>query len=225
MVAGKVPKISVQADCMVVFHILLRIVILITLFLTVAANPIKERKFDSWFRDYTLIHFGTAVSPAYPKAVAISESALKIGAVSWVGAQGMMQFMPATWADVAPEPWKTLGPFDPEAAIFVGIKYLKWLWDKFPVAVTRHRKALASASYNSGLGNIYKARKSIRRQGRKETTGYDSYLILLSCDPDKWDSPDLEDYLVTNPSAQKETRAYIRRIRQWEKKLFQAGYL
>jgi soluble lytic murein transglycosylase-like protein len=56
------------------------------------------------------------------KAQYLAESRLDPSAVSPVGAQGIAQFMPGTWSDVA----KELGypaditPFDPEAAIPAG---------------------------------------------------------------------------------------------------------
>jgi soluble lytic murein transglycosylase-like protein len=118
---------------------------------------------------------------------------------------GLMQFMPATWSWVAPEPWKSLGPLNPEAAIFVGCKYLRMLWDRFPTAVQYHRKAFSNASYNSGLGNVRKAQKRCA--------------MKPSCRSTEWDWPMVEANLVTASRFQVETRTYVTRIRRFEKQI------
>lgn len=142
----------------------------------------------------------------------MAESNLKADAVSWVGAQGLMQFMPGTWEWMAPEEWKALGPFDPEAAIFVGCKYMAWLWGKFPDSYKWHKKALVNASYNSGLGNVYKAQKACLNSTK-----------FFFCDRTLWDWPHVEIHLVTRASSQKETRGYVARIRRFEEKLKREG--
>lgn len=188
-------------------------------------NPITDKRYDSWIREYTAMFFHDEISPAYIKAIAISESALKPDAESYVGARGLMQFMPSTWIDVAPEPWRTLGPFDPEAAIFVGVKYMRWLWLKFPDAVIRQRKALSSASYNSGLGNIYKARSGCRDDQCaicNATIEIREIIRGQGCDPEIWDY-NVNVHLVTSERSQKETINYVRNIRSWELKLIQSG--
>lgn len=155
--------------------------------------------YDSYFRLYVPLHFGADLEPAYVKAEAIAESALRWDAKSPAGAQGMMQFMPATWLSVAPEPWKSLGPLDPEAAVYVGCKYLRQLWKLYPSSKSVHRKSLMSAGYNSGPGNIRKAQHKCA--------------MKADCDPNQWDEPNVESNLVTAARFQLETRGYIRRIR------------
>lgn len=165
-------------------------------------------RYDRWFETYTTARFGSAVSPLWPQAVAMAESGLKLGAVSPVGAQGLMQFMPSTWADVAPEPWRSRSAFDPEAAIFVGIKYLRSLWNNTPTAALMHRKAFTNSSYNAGWGNIRKARATCRTSP--------------GCDADKWDA-NVETKLTTLPQFQQETRNYVKRIREFENHLRISG--
>lgn len=78
-------------------------------------------------------------------AVIDVESGFDAGAVSRAGAQGLMQIMPATGEDL------DLGdPFDPLENIDAGIRYLKFLLDKFP------DKELAIAAYNAGPGAVEK---------------------------------------------------------------------
>ncbi|WP_300062416.1 lytic transglycosylase domain-containing protein [uncultured Roseobacter sp.] len=87
---------------------------------------------------------GTQVSPALVLAVISVESAGEAQAVSRVGAQGLMQLMPATAA--------RFGVTDSFAAaenIAGGVKYLDWLMREFggdPVLVL--------AGYNAGEGSV-----------------------------------------------------------------------
>lgn len=186
------------------------------------ANPLDNKRYDDWFEEYTALHFHGVVSPNYPKAVAIAESALNPLARSHVGAAGLMQFMPATWTDVAPEPWRSFGALNPEAAIWVGCKYLAWQFSKFKNARgLLQRKAFASAGYNSGLGNVLKARAVCR--DREGYLTFDDRVVPMMCCPEIWDEPHVSNFLVTCPSCQIETRTYITRIRRWEQRLAAAG--
>jgi soluble lytic murein transglycosylase-like protein len=85
------------------------------------------------------------VAPELIAAVIQVESAFQPRAVSPKGAQGLMQLMPATG--------ETLGladPFDPEANIRAGARYLKAQLSRF----SDIREALAA--YNAGPGNVVK---------------------------------------------------------------------
>jgi soluble lytic murein transglycosylase-like protein len=171
-------------------------------------EPPARGRYDKWFQAYTLIHFQQLLSPRWPKGVAIAESALNFRATSPVGAMGLMQFMPATWTWIAPEPWRSRGAMDPEAAIWVGCYYLRWNWDRLPTPVDLHHKAMVNAAYNSGIGNVIKARTKC---GGKP-----------GCDPTVWDG-NVELSLITKAAAQDETINYVRRIRKFENQLLIAG--
>jgi soluble lytic murein transglycosylase-like protein len=81
----------------------------------------------------------TGVPAAMILAVAAQESGFNPDAVSPKGAQGLMQFMPATWARYGQG-----SPFDPKAAIFAGAAYLRHL------ALKLGSWPLAIAGYNAG---------------------------------------------------------------------------
>jgi len=94
------------------------------------------------------------------KAQLWQESRFAPDARSPVGAEGIAQFMPPTWADVAEEleyP-EVATPDDPEwavpaAAHYMGKLYGAWHWPR----PEWDRICLALASYNAGLGNIVHA--------------------------------------------------------------------
>ncbi|MFN2491894.1 MAG: lytic transglycosylase domain-containing protein [Pyrinomonadaceae bacterium] len=86
------------------------------------------------------------VDPRFIHAVIKQESRYDPRAVSYVGARGLMQMMPATA--------KRFGLKDPENAaanVEAGTKYLKWLLKRFNGDVS-----LALAGYNAGEGAVDK---------------------------------------------------------------------
>ncbi len=77
------------------------------------------------------------------QAVMEVESDFEPRAVSSKGAQGLMQIMPETQNDLG-----LRDPFDPEANIEAGVRYLKKMMDTFTSVET------ALAAYNAGPGNV-----------------------------------------------------------------------
>ena len=182
-----------------VFLIFLIILIIVANTCSVNAQSLTN-KYDNYFRRYAILH---EISPKWVKAVAIAESSLNPNAVSWVGAQGLMQFMPGTWDWMAPAHLKAVGPLNPRAAIWVGSKYLKWNLGRVPGAKRLSGERLASASYNSGWGNVRKARAICRTRPD------------MLCNPELW-YDNVEDNLVTSEQSQEETIGYVERIDRWK---------
>jgi soluble lytic murein transglycosylase-like protein len=98
--------------------------------------------------DLIIMHAGQreGVDPRLVHAVIWQESKYKNEAVSHVGAQGLMQLMPATAKRFGCE-----NANDAESNVNAGVKYLRVLLKRFDGDVT-----LALAGYNAGEGNVDK---------------------------------------------------------------------
>jgi soluble lytic murein transglycosylase-like protein len=86
------------------------------------------------------------VKPELIRAVIAQESGARPCAVSWKGAQGMMQLMPATSQEFGVK-----DPFDPGQNVEAGTRLLKQLLTKYNNDVS-----LALAAYNAGEGRVDK---------------------------------------------------------------------
>lgn len=94
------------------------------------------------------------VDPNLIAAMAYKESRFNPNAVSWRGAQGVLQLMPRTA--------KSLGvsnSFDPKQNVFGAAKYLKYLLDRFHGDID-----LAVAAYNAGPELVAKVGPNANRE-------------------------------------------------------------
>lgn len=95
------------------------------------------------------------------------ESRFDPKAVSYAGARGLMQLMPATAEELGVSDIE-----DPEQNIEAGVRYLRTLIDRFdPKLAIRQRIRFALASYNAGFYHVKDARELATKQG---------------LDPDRW---------------------------------------
>jgi hypothetical protein len=103
----------------------------------------NKNAFDQLIRQAAQHH---GVSEGLVKAIMHTESGFNIHARSPVGAQGLMQLMPAT-----ARRFNVSNAYDPQQNIFGGVKYLSWLLKRF-----NGDSRLAIAAYNAGEGNVDK---------------------------------------------------------------------
>lgn len=88
-------------------------------------------------------------------AQAAVESDFNPKAVSWVGARGILQVMPATATELGIENLHSVAN-----GLQAGVRYLDWLTERFESSLDyRQRLRFALASYNIGLGHVRDARR------------------------------------------------------------------
>ena len=116
------------------------------------------------------------------------ESRFNPNTVSWAGAKGLMQLMPATAARFDLE-----NPFDPEASIKAGVGFLKWIEKQFDDAgmAEEEKEKFMLASYNVGLGHVFDARKLAKKHGKDDNTWTESTdtFIILKANPSYFHDP------------------------------------
>ena len=103
----------------------------------------NKNAFDHIIRQAAQTH---GISEGLIKAVMHTESGFNVNARSPVGAQGLMQLMPAT-----ARRFNVSNAYDPQQNINAGAKYLAWLMKRF-----NGNTSLALAGYNAGEGNVQK---------------------------------------------------------------------
>ncbi len=105
------------------------------------------------------------VEPPLILAVIQAESAGDPLAVSRAGAQGLMQLMPETAAQLG-----VSDPFDPAQNIMAGTRYLRQLLDRY-----RGDVRLALASYNWGIGNLENQPAAMPKETKNYIATVESY--------------------------------------------------
>jgi soluble lytic murein transglycosylase-like protein len=135
----------------------------------------------------------------WTKAQGVQESGLDPEAVSPVGARGIMQVMPATWAEIQKAMgWRGISPHSAPHNIFGGVWYqarMARIWSGRDRA-TAEAYELGLAGYNAGAGTILQAQ-------------------ALCADARLWREIAPCLIAVSGPANAQQTIDYVRRIAQW----------
>jgi membrane-bound lytic murein transglycosylase F len=135
-----------------------------------AQRVVDSERYDDVFRKYSKRFFGIGFDWQYFKAQGLAESGLEPSAKSRVGARGIMQLMPGTYAEIQSRS-KELGAIDdPEWNIAAGIMHDRGLWLRWKDnPSTENRLRFMFASYNAGEGTILRARSVARMEQLDES--------------------------------------------------------
>ena len=106
-----------------------------------ACEPVAQTELSRMIDNVSREH---SVDPALVREVARQESAFRPCVISPKGAEGLMQLMPATQAQLAVH-----DPFDPQESLSAGAKLLKQLLDRYHGDL-----ALALSAYNAGITRV-----------------------------------------------------------------------
>lgn len=135
------------------------------------------------------------------------ESAFDPRAVSWAGAQGLMQIMPGTAAHLGVN---ASDIFDPETNIEAGVRYLKELNQTFSdIRPQSARIPYVLAAYNGGVNHIRDAMALARKHGKSDQLWRDvEPFILLLSQPQYYNDPVVSSGYLRGS----ETHDYVRAI-------------
>lgn len=118
----------------------------------------RAERFDPIFKKYTKRYFGVGFDWRRFKAQAMAESNLDTAATSYVGARGLMQLMPSTFATIQSARPEFGQIDDPEWNVAAGIMHDRYLWKLWPmVEADSEHVRMMFGSYNAGEGPIKRA--------------------------------------------------------------------
>jgi membrane-bound lytic murein transglycosylase F len=134
-------------------------------------RPLKNDRYDETFRKYSKRFFGVGFDWQYFKAQGLAESGLDPTATSRVGARGIMQLMPGTYAAIRSKRQDMGDITDPEWNIAAGIMHSRGLWNRWKDSEnTEDRLRFMFGSYNAGEGTILRARGVAKAEKLDERT-------------------------------------------------------
>lgn len=176
-----------------------------------ASIPREAQRYRSVFIRAARSELGLAAPVATLAAQVHTESRWSESARSPVGAQGLGQIMPSTEAwlgEIRPDLGRA-DAWNPGWALRALCAYDAWLLARITAASERDRWQMTLASYNGGLGWIYKDQRLARSRG---------------LDPGRWDGHVAEVNAGRSKAAWTENRDYPRRIAGFEPLYTAAGW-
>ena len=132
----------------------------------VPGRPTRDNtRYDDLFRKYSKRFFGVGYDWRYFKAQGMAESNLDSAARSYVGARGIMQLMPSTFAEIQSRRTEFESIDHVEWNIAAGILHDRYLWQRWKeLGVDDERRRFMFGSYNAGEGPILRARGMARQR-------------------------------------------------------------
>lgn len=146
-------------------------------------------------------------------AQAYQESGFDPNAVSWMGAMGLMQLMPATARSVGVNQDKV---FDPESNVRGATRLISQLNSHYSaIRLENERINFILAAYNAGPGHVDDARALASKKGKDPNVWKDNvdYYILNMCKAEFYNQPEVKHGYFRGT----ETYDYVNKIRtRWD---------
>jgi membrane-bound lytic murein transglycosylase F len=134
-----------------------------------AGAPEFRTEYDEYFRKYAKHYFGVGADWSWFKAQAVAESNLNPDARSFAKARGVMQLMPATYAELQKKNPDIGNIEDPRWNIAAGIYYDRQLWIRLQDLLAEdERRRFMFGAYNAGPTTIRRARAMARAEGHAD---------------------------------------------------------
>ena len=104
------------------------------------------------------------------------ESGFDPNRISFAGAEGLLQVLPRTAADLGVD---AAGLKDPETGIAAGVAYLDWTRQRFPDLPVGEQILFALGAYNAGHGHIRDGRRLARELGLDGSLWFDNVELAM----------------------------------------------
>lgn len=187
----------------------------------VAHSPIlslregKISHFDDLFRKYAAqIEWDWRLLAS----LAYTESNFDTTAVSWAGARGLMQLMPATARAMGMPEGKEQNP---EESIKAAVRYIERTTKSFARVPAQERIHFVLASYNSGIGHVFDAMALAEKYGKNKYQWYDHVekFILLKSNEEYFTDPVCRNGYFRGIETYNFVREINERYEQYKKKI------
>jgi membrane-bound lytic murein transglycosylase MltF len=135
------------------------------------AGRAPTTRYDDYFRKFSKRYFGPGFAWRVFKAQAMAESGLDSTAKSWVGARGIMQLMPGTYAMIAGHRSDFKSVEDAQSNIAAGIAHDADMWRLFfKIHPNPDHYRFMMGAYNAGEGPIQRAQRLAQEAKLNATT-------------------------------------------------------
>lgn len=152
--------------------------------------------YDDYFRKYSKRYFGVGYDWRIFKAQAMAESDLIPTARSHVGARGLMQLMPSTYAMIESTSPRYKAIDDPQSNIAAGISHDRGLWIVWGKQVAESDKVhFMFASYNAGDMTIIRAR-AVAKKSKLDPMEWES-VVVVAPKVQRWRYKETLGYVTT----------------------------
>jgi membrane-bound lytic murein transglycosylase F len=131
--------------------------------------PEFRTEYDEYFRKYSKHYFGIGADWSWFKAQAVAESNLDPEARSFAKAKGVMQLMPATYAELQKKNVDFGAIEEPRWNIAAGIYYDRQIWNRLQdLLADGERRRFMFGAYNAGPATISRARRLAKSEGQSD---------------------------------------------------------